>query len=246
MIVHLYGPDAYRRHARLRELIAAHEARHSRFSVAHVDAAEPGAAERLAAFLANASLFASAKLAVVHADELDEETARVLEPLGADATATAVIVSPNRIQDLPRGAESEEFSVLEGSERLAFIRKEAGKRGIALTPAMMQMLSALPDDSWGIATELDTIALGGTLAPKTYIPEFFPLVQSLRAQAASVRLAALAYLLDAEEPAKVFNILAALLDTSGKRRMADYDIAVKSGKLEYEEALLDYVLGFRA
>jgi DNA polymerase III delta subunit len=51
--------------------------------------------------------------------------------------------------------------------------------------------------------------------------------------------------LSQEEPAKIFNIISA-----GKRlspetldKLADYDIAVKSGKLEYEEVLVDLALG---
>jgi len=41
--------------------------------------------------------------------------------------------------------------------------------------------------------------------------------------------------------AKIFNILAA---QAGEKipRMADYDIAVKSGKLDYEEVLLDLAI----
>lgn len=244
MLIHLYGPDAYRRLSRLRELIAAHEARHSRFSVAHFDVSDADAGERLVAFLRNASLFDGAKFAVVHAEgEPSEEIASALEQIKSDPEHTAVIASTDRIKDLPQEAVCEPFPALEGSDRVAFIRAEAKKRGFIPPPATVEALAASPFDSWGISTELDALALGGALAPSPRIPEFFLLVQSLRREAAPVRLAALAYLLDTEEPAKVFNILAALLDQAGKRRMADYDIAVKSGKLEYEEALLDFALG---
>lgn len=243
MIVHLFGPDAYRRQARLRELIAAHEARYSRFSVAHFDVSENEAAEKFAAFLRNASLFDEAKFAVVHAEnELPETMIGLIESLAADADRTAAVVATDRIKDLPRQAACEEFPALQGEDRIAFIRAEAKKRGFTPSPATIGILAALPFDSWGISTELDALALGGSVAAGPREPEFFPLVQSLRHAAAPVRLSALAYLLEREEPAKVFNILAALLDQAGKRRMADYDVAVKSGKLEYEEALLDYVL----
>ena len=50
--------------------------------------------------------------------------------------------------------------------------------------------------------------------------------------------------ISSEEPAKIFNILAGLdrLPDELIRRLADYDIAVKSGKLDYEEILLSLVL----
>ena len=47
-----------------------------------------------------------------------------------------------------------------------------------------------------------------------------------------------------EEPVKIFNILASrtYLSFEDLQKMADYDIMVKSGKMEYEEVLLDLIL----
>ncbi len=47
-----------------------------------------------------------------------------------------------------------------------------------------------------------------------------------------------------EEPVKIFNILASLkwLPTKLIQKLADYDIMVKSGKIDYEEVLLDLAL----
>ena len=46
-----------------------------------------------------------------------------------------------------------------------------------------------------------------------------------------------------ENPQMIFNLFSVLMKTSSeKEKMADYDAAVKSGKLEYQEALTDLVL----
>ena len=47
-----------------------------------------------------------------------------------------------------------------------------------------------------------------------------------------------------EDPAMIFNIMAVspFADKAWKEKIADYDVAVKSGKLEYDEALLDMIL----
>ena len=74
------------------------------------------------------------------------------------------------------------------------------------------------------------------------VPEFFPLVQMLKSGETRSRLKALWYLLETSEPAVVFNMLASLTSGSGKIKMADYDAAIKSGKLDYEEVLLDAIL----
>ena len=46
-----------------------------------------------------------------------------------------------------------------------------------------------------------------------------------------------------EEPFKIFNFLASrTYDLGALQKMADYDIMVKSGKIGYEEILLDLCL----
>jgi hypothetical protein len=65
----------------------------------------------------------------------------------------------------------------------------------------------------------------------------------LRGKEVSGRLRALETLLAQSDPAaKIFNILASQWKEK-TLQIADYDFAVKSGKLEYEEAVLDLVLG---
>ena len=100
-------------------------------------------------------------------------------------------------------------------------------------------------DSWGAVTELIRLSLGGTSEAQFKTPDFFPLVQALKNASVSVRLPALTMALEREEPAAIFNVLAALVDFPTKQIMADYDVAIKSGKLEYEEALLGFVLGVK-
>jgi len=48
--------------------------------------------------------------------------------------------------------------------------------------------------------------------------------------------------LQKEEPARLFNSLVYQVRGNDILRLADYDVSVKSGGLEYEEALLDFVI----
>ena len=57
------------------------------------------------------------------------------------------------------------------------------------------------------------------------------------------RLSAMTKLLEREDAAKLFNVLASQVDVQDKNLMADYDVAIKSGRLEYEEVLTEFVLG---
>lgn len=66
-----------------------------------------------------------------------------------------------------------------------------------------------------------------------------------RIKNASPQIAALPIaekLLESEDPAYIFNMFAALAYGEEKKIFADYDVAVKSGALDYEMAITDYIL----
>jgi hypothetical protein len=74
-------------------------------------------------------------------------------------------------------------------------------------------------------------------------PNYWALLNGLKSSDVKNRLYALEKLFSINDPAaKIFNIVAA---QAGDRiqHVAEYDLAIKSGKLDYEEALVDFVLG---
>ena len=115
-------------------------------------------------------------------------------------------------------------------------------------------------DSWAIINELEKLSL---LNPKYYADAdklreiidygqplaqqkfFFAVNGILRNSSISKKLINLETLLSyQEEPPKIFNFLASFANTlPAIKKMADYDVAIKSGKMDYEEALVDLVLG---
>ena len=73
-------------------------------------------------------------------------------------------------------------------------------------------------------------------------PNYWALLNGMKSYDARTRLFALEKLFATNDPpAKIFNILAA---QAGEKipRMAEYDLAVKSGKLDYDEVLVDLAL----
>ena len=71
----------------------------------------------------------------------------------------------------------------------------------------------------------------------------FAALMALQASVPSRALPLLERMLQHDDPAKLFNILASRVPPSVKLRFADYDIAIKTGKTDYALALTDYVLG---
>lgn len=251
MIVCLYGPDSYRRGQKIKALVSEYQKKHSAWTVEHFSLDEEGSFGRLKNFAGNVSLFDKSKLAVVHqVEEAGKEAADFLKEFLDDKNITIIITSDDKpTQDfaflLKKPVLAQEFEELKGVPLANFIKKEAEKRNVKLSPSHFPLLTSLyVGDTWAIINELEKIALGGEPEEHLAMPQFFPLIQRLKGRwPLGEKLSALAYLLENEEPAAVFNVTASVADPELKVKMADYDVAVKSGKLEYEEVLLDLVLG---
>ncbi len=141
-----------------------------------------------------------------------------------------------------------------------FISAEAKKRSIIVSPEAADFLVfALRRDTQLIMNELEKVALYYNepsrelsrqdvelLIDYLESPDIFAFTNAVTKQGPiASRLTPLERLLiNQEEPAKVFNIFAKnqFIDLATVRMLADYDIAIKSGKLDYETAFVDICL----
>lgn len=162
----------------------------------------------------------------------------------------------------------QEFEILKEAEWRKFVLKEVRSRGLALEPGAVDFLAQVYNgNSWGLVTELEKIQhLGnpstsrrgsGQTGPgfrveisvrdleelgMEQVPNFWSLLLGFRSRDLGQRLWALEKVFETKEPpAKIFNILAYQLSDRLKD-FARYDLMVKSGRLEYEEVLVDLVL----
>ncbi len=272
MIIFLYGPDDYRRTKEKRAVVEKFLKKHSPFGVKKVDGTVERAVEELREFGKSSGLFDAQRLAVVESawEAPEKELKEWLESVRDAKHITALFsehAAPKKdfafLKKEPVIAK--EFDALEGSTWEKFIVAEAKARDVSLAPDAMQFLAqAYAGDSWRLATELDRIALlnfaeqnlGGrasfveravtrkdleALGIEIH-PEFFGLVRQFGYGDRKVRLATLEELLLTRDPAaKIFNVLSAMVP-GATRRFAEYDVAIKNGKLEYEEALTDLAL----
>jgi hypothetical protein len=249
MLLYLYGPDSYRRGQKLQELVLIYEKKYSGLSLRRFDLEEKDEEGKLLEFLSAQSLFDPARMAIVSGvAETGKKFGETLRPFFEDKKTTVVVLADKKLGKdfawLQDADESFSFDFLEGPEFLAWAEKMVKQRGLTLSRSeLAPLLNVYAKDSWGLTTELEVIALGRKIEGARQVPDFFPLVQRLKAASPlAYRLTALAHLLEHEDPGAVFNIAAALMPPQAKAVMANYDVAVKSGKLEYEEVLLDFVL----
>jgi len=258
MIIFLYGPDDYRRSQKKRELIAEFSKKRSEQGVDFFDLAEDGALEKLEEFLENQQLFVNAKFAVISgAFEADPAIlAKMIRPHAESKTTTVLISEKGKPAKglaflMKAPVILQEFKNLTGALFERFAMDEAKKNGVAFDVAGVRHLTAVfAGDPWGLATEIEKLAAFKPKITKRDLdeldllvaPDYWPMLMGVRSPDVRNRFAALeALLASGDPPPKIFNILASQWREK-THEMAEYDFAVKSGKLEYDDALLALVL----
>lgn len=259
MIIFLYGPDDYRRHKTAEGIIANSEKKHGGTRPSVFNMEDKDEIESFQAFTRNQSIFEATKSAVLqNAFEMDPAAlAKLLKPLLSD-NATNILLSERKkpLKDLnfllKEPVQVREFENLIGAEWLAFIKTEAKVWGVALDDSALRFLASVyASDSWALVTELQKLSsLKSSITMKELnvfdlevAPDYWALINGLKSYDVKNRIMAFEKVLAANDPAaKTFNMLASQWREK-ILQMAEYDFAVKSGKLEYEEALLDLMLG---
>jgi DNA polymerase III delta subunit len=264
MIIFLYGPDDYRRSEKKRSLIAEFSKKRSEIGLGVFDLEEKNTLEPLAEFLKTQSIFETTKLAVLeNAFEIDApKLAKILKPFIEAKNITILIAEKDKPVKalaflLEKSTISQKFETLAGAEWLAFIKSEAKKNDAKLTDSAAQFLGTIYEgNTWGLVTELQK--LGGFAAGNAtakvldkkdldvfdfeVAPNYWGLINGLKSFDMKNRLYAFEKMLASNDPpAKIFNILASQWQEKTPH-MAEYDLAVKSGKVDYDEALVDLLI----
>lgn len=259
MIIFLYGPDDYRREQKKKFYIQEFKKKYSGLSVGYFDLTEEGALEELRAFLRGQSLFQEKKLAAAENIYLTDEK-RLAEALRPIVAKKATIFLSSESKKPPKALAfllekpnmAEEFENLEGPAWNAFIKKSAEGFGLGLEPEALRLLAEVyKNNTWGLMTELQKLSNFGkkviskkdleALGLET-LPNYWVTMNGLRGPRLESRLWALEKMLAQKEPpAKLFNILASMWREKTPQ-MAEQDFKIKSGKLEYDEALVDLIV----
>lgn len=258
MFIHLYGPDDYRRVQKKKWFIAEFIKKHGTLGLEHFDLEEEGTEDKLREFVRSQSIFENVKMAVLEsASEVEAlNLAKLLKPFAEEKHTTILLSERDKpvkalsfLIDKP--SLSQKFENLEGTDWINFITTEAKRHGISLAPTAAQFLGTVyQGNSWALVTELEKLsALKSSIDKKDLdafdleaAPNYWALLNGMKSYDPRTRLYTLEKLFAINDPpAKIFNILAA---QAGEKipRMAEYDLAVKSGKLDYEEALLDLAI----
>ena len=256
MIIFLYGEDSYRRLKKQLAIETAYEAKRGNLSKERFDLSDPNEVVRLRNFLVNRSMFEDKKLAVINNLYEAEGNKDLKEYLKneVDGKESVLLIIADKthpvkfkfLVDVP--VQAQEFAALSDSQLNSFISKEAERLGLKLSAETVKSIRELfSGDTWGIVTELEKLSLSSSRdIQKKRNDDYFSLINALKGYGDFKRkLSALEIILSdrRDDPARVFNSLSYRLSNKKEAEVfANYDVAVKSGKLDYEEVLLDFVL----
>jgi len=263
MIIFLYGEDSFRRKRKYSEIISSFTIKNSNLGLSEFYYDE---IEGFLEALKNRSIFSPRTLVSIKDidfNSLSENTLEafiksLLEIIGSQE----IIVLISSIQtSLPDNmsflnnppSKTQEFSFLPKEKLVFFVTKEALVKGVKLSEIDIRALVAsFSGDLWAIESELQKLASAQSLDIYSLgsAPSYFELLNTIKSnktrEAKLVALETILYLLK-EDPARVFNGLAysapqGVAPEKWFSVMADYDVFVKSGQMDYEEALLDFVI----
>ncbi len=267
MLIFLYGPDSYRRQEKLRDIISDYKKKHSSFSIENFNLDDEDAFSSLKDFMNAQSLFGDVKLGVVYGGtglekEFKKEYIAFLKENIKTKDPVLVIIEDKKPTKefnflLDKPVLSQDFESLTWIRFKNFFDSAAKERGLQFDPEGEDLiLRTCSGDTWALITELDKLVLLnekkitlGMLKNHLHasLPvNIFSMIYEMRnARQIGDRLFLLEELLSRnEDSGMIFNVAAASPygDAEFKKRVADYDAAVKSGKLEYEEVLTSLAL----
>ena len=231
--------------------------------------AEKEEVAHFAEFVGSQSLFDPKKLAVLENvfESGEKELSNTLKESAKNLNITVLISEKNKsaegltfLAGKSANIKGQDFPYLTGAKWEKFIYDMAKENGMTLQASAVKFLAeAYQNDTWSLVTEIRKIAMlrSPELAegPKKSIglkdlealdieinPDYFGLLGGLKNYELDKRLASLEKLFSLNEPMpKIFNMLAYQLPDK-LVQLAKYDILVKSGKLDYEEVLVDLVI----
>lgn len=260
MIVFLYGKNSYSRGKKLREILSVYGEKMGGQRPLEFDlseGADKNLTGELVSYLKSQSMFTEKKFVLV-INPFQEGDKKILkkafQEIIEDKNQIVIIVSEEEAPKsfgylLEKPSVSQAFpEIKKGKELETFISKEAANRELKITKEdISNLIDVFGSDLWAIATELDRLSLTeGGETEKTIAHDFFKTLTAIKYSGTQKeKLIALEILLSSrgDEPAKIFNMLSfGLNDQKKLNALADYDILIKTGKLDYEEALLDFAI----
>jgi hypothetical protein len=269
MIITLYGTDSYLRNKKKNELINSYKLKNSNIDIVFFDL-DKNKDNWLDVenFLKQPSMFINKKLAVVNNGTI-VDLKGWCDLLKKYINNKNIYILINQTKKPPKKFKFlleepvifKEFKELEGNSLLNFLNKESKKRKILFDNNSKRFLLSFINDNkknkaWLLINELNKIELANFSNPikKEDLEkiiywnknsDIFNITKNIiYSKDQTMKLSYLESLfLEKEDSAHIFNLLGYQSRGKNSLVLSNYDFSIKSGGLDYKEAILKFVLG---
>jgi hypothetical protein len=242
MLFLFVGQDSYRRSIKKKEWMAAFAAKYPDCLASVFDVSDASTEEEARVFCAASPLFSSLRMAVLENCEAGGDfTDEIIARCSASQTVHAVAVfekNPGK-KVANQAKEVYEFALPKDLEWGQYVEVEAKRFGLKTTDPRVVLASNNWNLSpWGLSTELAKIAMGASQKEERVVD-----VRAFAYGRLSDRLSQMQISFSGGSPWQmIFYTTAAMTGKQNTPLFAEYDAAIKSGKIDYEEALLDFAV----
>lgn len=268
MLFCLYGSDSYRRREKLNHLVGPYRKKYKNTDILDVDIKESEDDwKKVRDFLIQPSMFVDSKVVIIKHATLVEEP-EWINTLRSQLKTEKIFTFISEEEEptksfhflLSEGVQKMEFPELEGKQLDTFVKKKSEELHISFTEEALRLfisfiISCEHNRSWRAIHELEKLSLLELPTPiqKNKLSEYmkvhtheelFSLARGIVYEKnISTRLSSLEKaFLQNEAAAHLFNLVSALVKGQETLLFANYDVLVKSGKMGYEEALLEFAI----
>lgn len=270
MIIHLWGPNSYSRKEKFNEILAQYKNKYPIHDLLYVDCEEEGNEGWIKAknFLDQASMFTQSKMLVLFeaARSEWEEWVEFLKNQLENSKIFVVISDSNEPDKefkflLSPPVRSQKFLPLTAGEFEVFVKKITKQYGINFSPHAFHFFInrfnsvEKSEKQWQVRSELHKLSLFfknkiidekelQLITRNIFITDIYGLTRVILSRNNSFhRMTALEEAISTNvDPARLFNTLCFMVKGKQALLLAEEDIKIKSGVLDYETALTETTL----
>ncbi len=251
MIIYLYGEEIYRRREKERFILEEFKKKHSGLALDKFDLDDNGEEFfRLKRFLSEGGLFTNLKLSLVRNLSDDKESLDLLKKYLDNKETILILSNRKHLKKLDFLLKGETVKVLEFDwfdevKFSEFIDFEVRRRSLVIDSKIkITLLRKFRKDYVGLINILERLMVEPKILDSDITPvmDFFPLLNKLKSLRLEERLKYLKIILENNDAAAVFNVIAATLSGEKLRVAVDLDMKTKLGKCEFELGLISLVI----
>lgn len=267
MIYILYGPNSYHRHQKLLQIENIAQTKKERVRVERLFLDDPSSVHTAIECVRSSDLFETTNKIIVISElkECEDKNSltRLCELAAVQKNTLLIVYESWTKKNLPK--EIENISQLQDAKKIFFpeltrsqymkaAREEAARRNILIDADALEMIVSASSDMWGVVCEMERLFLTGERITKKILLEYeahivpvsmYEFAKNLLGTSLAHRIVSVEHFFAQGDDTYMAMAYLAKIAKSGHmiQKIAQGDIAIKSGRLDPDQVLVRLALG---